>query len=218
MLRGAFAWASTSGILADEWPNPCHGAKRIKEVYLDRCVYERREQINRLVTAVVTEGVEWKVAALLGFECGLRVDEIAHLTWRSVDMQRREVVVQPEADGWAPKGTCGRLAMTDMLHEAMSRLDRSGALRVVGGESPGGFVRRFRARLRRACAQAGLPIITPHGLRRTFATILANSGMQPQQLQRVMRHADIQTTLKFYVRLDERAAAAEARRRIEEAL
>jgi integrase len=216
MLRGAFAWASMSGLLADEWPNPCRGIRRLKETHLSRCVYERREHVDLIVRAMAAGGTRWEVATLLAVECGLRVDEIAHLTWTSVDVVGREVLVHPEPDGWIPKGTTGRLEMTSWLAGAIGRLDRDGP-RVVGGESPAGFVRRFRVRLKAACKATGLPEITPHGLRRTFGTILANSGMQAQQLQRVMRHADIQTTLRYYVRIDERKAAIEARRRIEEA-
>jgi integrase len=217
MLRGAFAWASASGVLSGEWLNPCRGIRRMKETHISRCVYDRRESVDLLIRTVAKEDVKWEVAALLGFECGLRVDEIAHLTWALVDVPGREVLVQPGPDGWTPKGLSGRLAMTSWLASALGRLEHEGP-RVVGGSSPAGFIRRFRAELRAACKVAGLPEITPHGLRRTFGTILANSGMQAQQLQRVMRHADIGTTLKYYVRIDDRRAAEEARRRIEEAV
>jgi len=57
----------------------------------------------------------------------------------------------------------------------------------------------------------------PHGLRRSFVTILANEGMSAPALRIVARHADIKTTLKFYARVDARRAADDAARRLEAA-
>jgi integrase len=69
----------------------------------------------------------------------------------------------------------------------------------------------MRRRLAAACGRAGLPAVKPHGLRRSFATILANEGMEAVQLRTVMRHADLKTTLGYYVAVDARRAAASAR-------
>ena len=43
-----------------------------------------------------------------------------------------------------------------------------------------------------------LPNITPHMLRHTFCTRLANAGMNPKALQYMMGHKDISTTLNLY--------------------
>lgn len=47
---------------------------------------------------------------------------------------------------------------------------------------------------------------TAHDLRRSFGTRWA-SKVHPAELQKLMRHADISTTMKFYVRLDSAALA-----------
>ena len=74
-----------------------------------------------------------------------------------------------------------------------------------------------RTRLRAACARTGLPAILPHGLRRSFLTVLANEGLGAPALQCVARHADIKTTLRFYAKVDARRAAGEALQRLERA-
>ena len=43
-----------------------------------------------------------------------------------------------------------------------------------------------------------LPRITPHVLRHTFCTRLANAGMNPKALQYVMGHSNITITLNLY--------------------
>jgi len=49
------------------------------------------------------EGGRWECAARMAFETGMRVGEISHLTWRSVDLASGVVTVQPEKEGWEPK-------------------------------------------------------------------------------------------------------------------
>lgn len=44
-----------------------------------------------------------------------------------------------------------------------------------------------------------IPILTPHELRHTFGTLLFKEGTDVFTLQRIMGHADIGTTTKFYV-------------------
>ena len=43
-----------------------------------------------------------------------------------------------------------------------------------------------------------LPHITPHGLRHTFCTNMANARMTPNNLQYIMGHKNITMTLGYY--------------------
>jgi integrase len=47
-----------------------------------------------------------------------------------------------------------------------------------------------------------LKYATAYDLRRTFASRWAESGLDAVELMRIMRHASIETTLKFYVEFD----------------
>jgi len=49
--------------------------------------------------------------------------------------------------------------------------------------------------------------VTPHILRHTFCTKLARAGMPVKELQYLMGHSDVGTTLKIYTHLDYDAAA-----------
>lgn len=57
-----------------------------------------------------------------------------------------------------------------------------------------------------------LPNITPHILRHTFRTRLANAGMNPKALQYIMGHANITMTLNYYAHATYDSAKAEMER------
>ncbi len=51
---------------------------------------------------------------------------------------------------------------------------------------------------RRLCKREKLPAITFHELRHTCATLAAQRGVHPQNVQRLLGHADVKTTLSIY--------------------
>jgi len=59
-----------------------------------------------------------------------------------------------------------------------------------------------------------LPNITPHTLRHTFCTRLANAGMNPKSLQYIMGHSNISMTLNYYAHASFDSAKEEMERLI----
>ena len=57
-----------------------------------------------------------------------------------------------------------------------------------------------------------LPNITPHSLRHTYCTNMANKGMNPNTLQYLMGHANITMTLGYYAHGTFQSAKAELER------
>ena len=45
-----------------------------------------------------------------------------------------------------------------------------------------------------------LPRVTMASLRHSFATACVNEGMEVSKLSRIMGHADVKTTMRYYVR------------------
>ena len=63
------------------------------------------------------------------------------------------------------------------------------------------------------CHEQPLPkIMTPHTLRHTFCTKLANAGMNPKALQYIMGHSSITMTLNNYAHATFTSAKAEMNR------
>ena len=63
--------------------------------------------------------------------------------------------------------------------------------------------------------EVALPkVTTPHTLRHTFCTNLANAGMNPKALQYIMGHSNITMTLNYYAHATSDSAVAEMERLI----
>lgn len=65
------------------------------------------------------------------------------------------------------------------------------------------------------CHEEALPnVTTPHTLRHTFCTNLANAGMNPKALQYIMGHSNINMMLNYYAHATSDSALAEMERLI----
>ena len=56
--------------------------------------------------------------------------------------------------------------------------------------------------------------MTPHTLRHTFCTTLANAGMNPKALQYIMGHSNINMTLNYYAHTTSETSITEMKRLI----
>lgn len=54
----------------------------------------------------------------------------------------------------------------------------------------------------RALKRLNLPAYSIHDLRRKFGTTLAEKGLTPYELQKLMRHQNIRTTMQYYINID----------------
>ena len=78
------------------------------------------------------------------------------------------------------------------IHNRVFRAARNGVLNtaIIDGD------------IAKICEKAGIEKFTVHAFRDTFATRAAESGMEPKQLQSIIGHTDISTTMNYYVHAD----------------
>lgn len=62
-------------------------------------------------------------------------------------------------------------------------------------------VKLFRKCVASACRKAGVVGVTPHGLRKTFCSLLARGGVHPKVAQKLMGHSDIRMTMDIYTEI-----------------
>jgi integrase len=62
--------------------------------------------------------------------------------------------------------------------------------------------RQFNKAVEKGCAGAKIPHTTIHDLRRTFGTRCATAGMPVPTLAKIMGHTSVQTTLQYYIHVD----------------
>jgi integrase len=147
--------------------------------------------------------IVWCVPAFrLAYLTGLRGSELGRLRWSHVDLERGRLYIYEQKSG--------NEDTVPLVSDARTLLRR-----LYGGESGATFVvrspqsphrersaTRFREHLSRKFAEyrdaAGVrPSVTLHSLRHGFATRLAENGASAVAIKNALRHASIQTSMRY---------------------
>lgn len=128
---------------------------------------------------------------------GIRVGELVRLNRCDIDFDARECVVHGKGDKERRVYFDAR-AKTHMLAYLDNRIDTNAAL-FVSLQRP---FRRLKisgveARLRKLGKDAGVKHVHPHKFRRTLATKAIDKGMPIEQVQVLLGHSKIDTTLCY---------------------
>lgn len=163
-------------------------ASNIKETYSDEALELMRDSCSEMRDLAMID---------LLASTGMRVGEMVLLNLDDVDFTERECVV-------FGKGDKERMVYFDArtkLHLQAyleSRSDDNPAL-IVSLKSP--FTRLsiggVESRLRELGRHLGVPKVHPHKFRRTLATMAIDKGMPIEQLQQLLGHKRIDTTLQY---------------------
>lgn len=168
---------------------------------------------------------------------GIRISELCGLTIYDVDVSSRKIIIDHQLlrnaeIGYyidAPKTDSGyrELYMTDVVQEAFIRvlekhkpndfkvdgysgflfLKRDGKPKTVMNYES--MFRNFRTKVNKAGCLELPEKITPHILRHSFCTNMANKGMNPKALQYIMGHANVMITMNYYAHASVESARAE---------
>lgn len=176
-----------------------------------------------------------ELVILLG--TGLRISELCGLTDTDLDFEGRTINVDHQLlkdteIGYyieTPKTKSGirQIPMSESVYEAFRRVlknRRSANPVIVDGYGNFLFLNQngypkvavnydsmFRGLVKKysKCHEALPKVTTPHTLRHTFCTNLANAGMNPKALQYLMGHSNITMTLNYYAHATFASAKAE---------
>lgn len=144
-----------------------------------------------------------RLMIMLSAYAGLRAAEIVGLQIKDIDLNKHKMVVWGKGRkrrivGMVPKL---RYAITYWLTKRPQSAIGNLLVSKTGGVIPSDSVNK---RIRLIAKEAGIDV-TPHGLRRSFATIMESKGMAWSHLQMTLGHNDVRTT-QGYVMPDEQAA------------
>ncbi len=161
-----------------------------------------REDAKRLVESIPDDAHAVRDAAVLEllYGCGLRIAEVVGLSWDAVDLPERWLRVLGKGD---------KERMVPMGRYAVRSLERwkleIGASRKIAGDGPvfpgkGSnplTVRTVARIVDKAALKAGIPGVTPHVLRHSYATHMLEGGASIRVLQELLGHESIVTTQRY---------------------
>jgi site-specific recombinase XerD len=186
--------------------NPARGIPLPKVAQsLPQCLTE--ERARQLLEAAHTPWHRAMMALLL--LAGLRRNEVAAITLGDLDLEQAQLVVRGKGAKQRTVALAPPVvqAIRDYLgYRPATGSDHLFVSRVGGQPIAGRVVNRMLARV---LQEAGLGDegVTPHTLRRTFATHLIRQDVDVRTVQELLGHADLGTTAR-YLRSDARAKQA----------
>ena len=148
---------------------------------------------------VLEEQRNWIARAMIDFllSTGIRVGELVRLNIDDIDFSERECVVYGKGDkerkayfdaktkihllNYIESRTDSNIALFVSLNKPHSRLTESGV----------------ELRLREMGKKLGVEKVHPHKFRRTMATRAIEKGMPIEQVQKILGHEQIDTTLRY---------------------
>jgi integrase len=140
---------------------------------------------------------EWlRDIILFNLHTGLRQDELLSLSWDRVDVFRKTILIADTKNGKPRTIPLNKTALGILESKARVMNIRS---KIVFHSKCGTKIDKHN--LRRAFVitkeRSGVEDFTFHGLRHTFATRLAQSGVDLYKISKLLGHRDIKTTQRY---------------------
>lgn len=191
ILSSFFAWLEDEDYIIKSPVRRIHKVKTgscIKETYTDEVLELMRDNCTELRDLAMIDMLS---------STGMRVGEMVLLNREDVNFAERECVV-------FGKGDKERVVYFDartkihLKNYLESRHDNNQAL-FVSLKSPYNRleISGIEVRVRELGRKLNIPKVHPHKFRRTLATMAIDKGMPIEQLQKLLGHAKIDTTLQY---------------------
>ena len=162
----------------------------VKETISDECIEKMRDSCR--------EPRDLAIIDLL-YSTGIRVGELVRLNIADINFEQRECVVFGKGDKERRVYFDARTKI-HLMRYLQQRTDTNPALFVTLA-APFARLRisGVEIRLRTLGRKLNLPRIHPHKFRRTMATRAINKGMPVEQVQKILGHSQIDTTMQYAI-------------------
>lgn len=192
-LSSFFSWLEEEDYLLKSPMRRIHKIKTktvVKETISDEAIEEIRDSC--------TESRDLAMVDLL-YSTGIRVGELVNLNIDDVDMEQRECVVYGKGD-----------KERRVYFDAKTKIHLQKYLKERDDNNPALFVTLdaphdrlkisgVEGRIREIGNKLGLHKIHPHKFRRTMATRAIDKGMPIEQVQKLLGHSQIGTTMQYAI-------------------
>lgn len=191
ILSSFFAWLEDENYIVKSPVRRIHKVKTgktVKETYTDEALEEMRDHADNPRDLALID---------LLASTGMRVGELVKLNRRDIDFQNRECIV-------TGKGDKQRMVYFDArtkihLSKYLSEREDDNEALFVSLLSPHERLKisGIEIRLRNLGRELNIPKVHPHKFRRTLATMAIDKGMPIEQVQHLLGHQSLDTTLQY---------------------
>lgn len=192
-ISSFFSWLEEEDYILKSPMRRIHKIKTktpVKEIISDESIEKIRDGCGELRDLAMID---------LLYSTGIRVGELVNLNIANVDFDLRECIVYGKGDKERRVyfDAKAKLHLQEYLH---SRTDNNPAL-FVSLDSPHDRLKisGVEIRLRELGKKLDLKKIHPHKFRRTMATRAIDKGMPIEQVQKILGHSQIDTTMQYAI-------------------
>lgn len=208
IMSSFFSWLEDEDYIVK---SPVRRIRRVKTAQVTREVFSD-EELEALRGACESKR-DLAMVDLLA-STGMRVGELVRLNKGDINFHERECLVTGKGNKQRPVYFDAR-AKLHLVEYLASRADASSALFVSLGPSGRRItVGAVELRLRNLGRVSGVRCVHPHKFRRTLATHAIDKGMPIEQVQKLLGHAKIETTM-HYAMVNQNNVKASHRRYLE---
>lgn len=191
ILSSFFTWLEEESYILKNPVRRIHKIKvdkTVKETYSDEAMERMRDECHCLRDLAIID---------LLASSGMRVGELVRLNREDIDFDNRECIVFGKGSKERP-----------VYFDARTKIHLKNYLDSRTDDNPALFVSLLRPynrlqisgveiRLRSLGRELGIPKVHPHKFRRTLATRAIDKGMPIEQVQRLLGHTQIDTTMQY---------------------
>lgn len=191
VLSSFFAWLEDEDYIVKSPMRRIHKVKTVKTVkttYSDEALEIMRDGCETLRDLAIID---------LLASTGMRVGELVHLNRADIDFDNRECIVFGKG-GKERKAYFDARTKIHLRHYLEERRDENPALFVTLQQPHRRLqISGVEIRLRELGRRLDIPRVHPHKFRRTLATVAIDKGMPVEQVQQLLGHSKIDTTMHY---------------------
>ncbi|MBI2470201.1 MAG: site-specific integrase [Planctomycetes bacterium] len=146
---------------------------------------------------LIANSPSWlKDIIVFGLHTGLRIGELLSLEWYRVSLLRKNIIIQESKNGKPRTVPLSQIALDILTQKSKVRNIKNDFVftSCVGTKIDSD---NFRRSINGVLKRVGIEGVTPHTLRHTFATRLAQRGIDIYKISKLMGHKDIRMTQRY---------------------
>ena len=192
-LQGVYKFARKERLIKRDFPSPTKGVDK-PSAPVDKNKFLTPEQVDLLLKWSRVHDRRWgRMTALIVicYHTGLRIGSVKSIRWQDIDWLRETVYIEKTKNGEPITSPLTQRCLTELKH-----LPRGAPGELVFANRAGKPF-HHRKLWQRIVEAAGLPNATPHWLRHSCGTAMAQAGLSQAQIMAQLGHKTLAASQRY---------------------